>query len=138
LLAGLPAEAKVRIRAELDHGGLVLAPLQRTRPDSFTWWRIDPQTGRTLGIGQSGMGDSMAEYAVVASAAVGICSMFALGAYMQSHIWVGAARIMACGVNPVIGGAAIMAKLSGQTVVGVLEDMANAAVKGGSYVMFGS
>jgi hypothetical protein len=139
LLANLPAEARARIRAELDQGGLVLAPLQRTGSASFTWWRIDPQSGRTLGIGQTGMGDSMVEYAAVAFGLLNaVCSSFALGVGIYSHVWVGAARIMACIANPVIGGAAITAKASGETVTGILQDMASSAVAGGKYVMFGS
>jgi hypothetical protein len=139
LLASIPAEARVRMQAELDQGALVLAPLQRTGSPSFTWWRIDPQTGRTLGIGQTGMGDAIAEYAAVAFGLLNTaCSSWALGLGIYSHVWVGAARIMACIANPVIGGAAIAAKATGGTVTGILQDMASSAVAGGKYVMFGS
>jgi hypothetical protein len=138
LLANVPAEARVRIRDELEQGDLILAPAPKTGSASFTWWRIDPQTGRTLGIAHTGMGDAMAEFAVVLKFVVAGCTAFAVGASIARQVWVGAARIMACVASPPIGATVIMAKAGGTTVVGALQAMADAAVKGGGYVMFGS
>jgi hypothetical protein len=137
-LGNVPAEARARIRAELEQGNLILAPVPKTGSASFTWWRIDPKTGRTLGIAQTGMGDAMAEYAVTLGITTGLCSAYAFGGWLANHIWVGAARIMACAVNPLLGVAAVTAKFEGRTVVDVLQGMASSALDGGNYLLFGS
>jgi hypothetical protein len=138
LLANVPAEARVRIRAQLEQGDLILAPAPKAGSTSFTWWRIDSQTGRTLGVAQTGMGDAMAEFAVVLRFVITGCSAFGVGASIAEHVWVGAARIMACVVSPPVGATLMWSKASGLTVVGTLQAVGSAAVKGGDYVMFGS
>lgn len=57
-------DAKNRIAADLSAGAEVIIP--RSSGAGFvSWWRVDPNTGTTLGIGENGWGPSMTEYAIV-------------------------------------------------------------------------
>jgi hypothetical protein len=63
---GYAPDDAARIAAELAAGRLVAAPpppADGGRLDG--WWRIDPTTGTTLGIGVSGHGQAMVEYALI-------------------------------------------------------------------------
>ncbi len=56
----LASETQTRIAADLAAGCLVLTP--PTAPDGISpWWRIDPATGDTLGMGARGWGTAMTE-----------------------------------------------------------------------------
>ncbi len=60
-------DIRARLGADLAAGFLVAAPKIRApsaRNDDFCWWRIDPVTGDTLGIGSRGWGSEFVEYAV--------------------------------------------------------------------------
>ncbi len=57
------------IKQDLKNGYMVVAPkkaFEINGEDGTTWWRIDPETGHTLGIGTHGQGQAMVEYAEVA------------------------------------------------------------------------
>ncbi|CAN5745231.1 hypothetical protein BH23DEI1_BH23DEI1_12850 [soil metagenome] len=59
----VPYETRVAILQDLRDGYVVLTP--RAVPaeaELAAWWRIDPQTGETLGRGGDGRGMSLAEY----------------------------------------------------------------------------
>ena len=60
----LPEDLRARMRADLGDGSWVCAPEQTVECDgrSFgAWWRIDPDSGETLGIGSHGWGQAMVE-----------------------------------------------------------------------------
>lgn len=63
---GLPADVAQRIALELKAGFAVVAPSGGgDAAASAGWWRIDPTTGATLGIGPTGHGQALVEYALV-------------------------------------------------------------------------
>ena len=69
----LPARARENIGHELRRGQLVIVP-QRL-PAGFehiAWWRIDPATGVTLGVGEDGRGVEYSEWLVASAVAGGI------------------------------------------------------------------
>jgi hypothetical protein len=58
----LPADALTRIRQDLDAGYTVVVPQRPVtvdRQEFSAWWRIDPQTGDALGIGENGWGQAI-------------------------------------------------------------------------------
>ncbi len=56
-LAGISIDDDSRLRAALADGFLVVvAAPEQAADDSAEWWRIDPVTGATLGIGERGWG----------------------------------------------------------------------------------
>ncbi len=63
---GFSADLATRLGAELAVGQVVVvpAPLAPTT-DVAGWWRIDPHTGTTVGIGPNGWGQAMVEYMFV-------------------------------------------------------------------------
>jgi hypothetical protein len=61
---GLDPDAAARLVADLRQGNLVVAG---TTSGAGGWWRINPTTGETLGIGPHGWGQAMVEYAIVLS-----------------------------------------------------------------------
>ena len=64
----LDADAVQRLGHDLDAGYVVVAPrsaLQINGQEFTGWWRIDPQTGDTLGVAANGWGQSMAERGVL-------------------------------------------------------------------------
>jgi transglutaminase-like putative cysteine protease len=70
---GLPPGVRARIGEEIARGNIVLVPERavplRARPTAG-WWRIDPASGSTLGIMESGEGAAIAEYVVPVSRAL--------------------------------------------------------------------
>jgi hypothetical protein len=63
---GLPDDMSARIRAELRDGSLALVPERAFLVEgesAFGWWKIDPLTGETLGMGPQGWGQSMVQRA---------------------------------------------------------------------------
>ena len=83
----VPADAKARIKDDLARGKIVIARPQRgATPDgeAVSWWRIDPHTGVTLGVGETGMGQAMPERAMVAQITLGaVCSFLVLGEHLS-------------------------------------------------------
>jgi|GEM_PF-2111923 len=62
----LPDDMRTRIQAELEGGYFALVPERAVLvggESSFGWWKIDPLTGETLGMGEQGWGQSMAQRA---------------------------------------------------------------------------
>jgi len=57
----LPADLAARVRADLDLGLLAVVP--EGGHDAVGWWRIDPWSGATLGMGDLGWGQAMTDYA---------------------------------------------------------------------------
>lgn len=61
----LPADPSARIVADLKAGNIVVALTNPGPDERAAWWRIDPVTGTTLGIGAEGQGQALVEYALV-------------------------------------------------------------------------
>lgn len=57
----LPADLVARVANDLDAGFVALVPTDAR--DAVGWWRIDPNTGTTLGLGSRGWGQATSEYA---------------------------------------------------------------------------
>ncbi len=73
VLAGLAHSdaTKTSVQADLDAGYVVILPERPAEPGARTgWWRVDPATGETLGIGTGGYGDAMVEYAFLLNSIV--------------------------------------------------------------------
>ena len=68
-LKELPSDAGARIIAALAAGMVIVAPRsgEAADNDGFAWWKIDPATGETLGIGPMGWGSEFVEYIITAS-----------------------------------------------------------------------
>ena len=60
-LVNVPPRIRSQVSADLAAGFVVVLP--KSAEEDFTWWRIDPRTGETLGMGETGWGQAMAEYA---------------------------------------------------------------------------
>jgi hypothetical protein len=63
----LPSDALVSLAADLRAGHTVVAPTSpvATSADPFVgWWRVDPRSGTTLGVGANGWGQAMTENAI--------------------------------------------------------------------------
>jgi hypothetical protein len=68
---GLSAEARQHIGDELKSGFAVVLPEKPVSGSRLAWWRVDPQTGATLGMTESGEGAVMVEYAAMIGMVVG-------------------------------------------------------------------
>jgi hypothetical protein len=112
-LSALPADVKARITQDVAAGyWAVVAPPQRAAGarraagDGIGWWRIDPLTGTTVGIGASGHGISFAEYAVAAGAIVmGVIAFGGCGGFDRATGHGRRTLCLVCGV--VAGGLAL-------------------------------
>ncbi|MBI4859647.1 MAG: hypothetical protein HY815_05215 [Candidatus Riflebacteria bacterium] len=82
-----PADASVRARRDLESGLVLVTPersLVTTGGQLLGWWRIDPETGNTLGMMASGEGAGLTEYALgVARAAAWRAFFFAFSRRVQ-------------------------------------------------------
>jgi hypothetical protein len=58
-----PSDVRFRIHQALDAGYLVVAPrsLPNQKITNWVWWRIEPKSGETLGMGHLGWGQSMTD-----------------------------------------------------------------------------
>jgi hypothetical protein len=80
---GIPPRARWRIRQELAAGYVVVAPLAPVTLASepyVGWWRVDPRTGDTLGVGADGWGQTATERALLVVAA-------AEAGFLFQYIW---------------------------------------------------
>jgi hypothetical protein len=64
----VPPDVHQRIIEDIESGYLVVASADAVKlrgEDFIGWWRIDPRAGNTLGIGTTGMGQTLTERAVL-------------------------------------------------------------------------
>jgi hypothetical protein len=64
----IPNDARIRIGKDLEDGYLILVPKKGIWIKEHVhmgWWRVDPKTGDTLGIGENGWGQAKAMYAII-------------------------------------------------------------------------
>ncbi len=60
------ADARVRLEQEIGRGYDVIVPekeISVAGKPRFAWWRLNPETGNFLGLGEKGSGQAMTEYA---------------------------------------------------------------------------
>ncbi len=94
----LPDDTRRRIGEDLAAGYVVVAPNAPVAvgTDAFSgWWRIDPRTGQSLGMGGSGWGQDMVEYVIIAATAFGLGFLF-------QYMW---CRISGAGGAPAVANA---------------------------------
>ncbi len=61
---GLSPDMTARVLADLDAGMVIVSPSGKAREFELAgWWRVDPSTGDTLGMGNRGWGSVLVEYA---------------------------------------------------------------------------
>lgn len=66
VVLGYRNDYSAQIAGDLRNGYLVVVPPPPVGKAALAgWWRIDPKTGATLGIGPTGHGQAMVEYAVI-------------------------------------------------------------------------
>ena len=68
----LTDDTKARAAEDLKRGYLLVAPTQNFAALNQTYWRIDPETGNTLGIGALGRGAESAEYSLSSELWIGV------------------------------------------------------------------
>jgi hypothetical protein len=77
------SDVRARIGQDLSDGAVVVLRVPHGPADGdATWWRIDPRTGRTLGIGADGRGGQWAEYLTLLR--VVVTTGFCLGAVVDT------------------------------------------------------
>jgi hypothetical protein len=94
----LSPAVRARIRAELTAGRIVVVPRRAVEVDgrpAVAWWRVDPLTGRTLGIAENGTGGDSVEttllYIHITVAVVGfLVCVFVLGEGLDNCVVAGA------------------------------------------------
>jgi len=87
----LNQDIQFRIKQELKAGYIILAPKRAVKMNGHkyvAWWRINPRTGHTLGIGEYGWGQAIVEYVEIAQ------TMIQLKLQIESYM-----GIMECIVN---------------------------------------
>jgi hypothetical protein len=70
----IPENARAQITEALSEGRLVLLPVGEGvtgKEGNFAWWRIDPRTGDTLGVGRRGWGQTATEYMMASAGSAG-------------------------------------------------------------------
>jgi len=60
----LPAEVRAIIKGALADGYAVIAPESLSEGIRAAWWRVDPLSGQTLGMGPEGRGADLTEYLI--------------------------------------------------------------------------
>jgi hypothetical protein len=114
----LTDDAVVLIQSLLAKGYTVIAPSRAARmaangmtEETSAFWRVDPRTGTTLGLGPNGMGTSEAEYAFIGTwvGLIYLCELAAIG-YRIGGAKIGLMHIGMCMANPAIGYVAIVYK----------------------------
>lgn len=75
----LPAAARAGIMEDLAAGYAVVTPVALPDPGAMAgWWRIDPETGASLGRGGDGRGQGFVEYLTTFEVSISITAAFAV------------------------------------------------------------
>jgi hypothetical protein len=130
-LLALPADDRARIEAAIAQGAAVVAPTGLVADEHLVWWRIDPITGRTLGIGINGAGATMAEYANVVTSIIGWVSCAAglasavksgaIGGGIQNSSFGATAGLALCFIGVTVNAFASYQILNGAAAYGGLQ-----------------
>jgi hypothetical protein len=111
------ADLRARIDADLRAGQIVLVPRKPLVIDGkprMAWWRIDPATGQTLGIGETGWGQSTTEAAIVSvrvGLRVGLALVCLASAARAKSKTVAAVGIFMCAAGSYYSGVGILGKM---------------------------
>lgn len=122
IAAGVPDEALTAVLADMGNGYAALVPT-RAEPSAARWtyWRIDPVTGESLGMDAGGRGNAMTEFIVslkvglVVNAALAVPSLIQCASSGQS--WLCYCDVIASGVAFSFLGALIGALFTAQAAV---------------------
>ena len=127
--AQLPAEVRQRVARDLADGYVVVLPSARMGEDPLAcgWWRVDPRSGGTLGIGGHGWGATLVEASIKTKFAVTLAIMVlvwgacqAKFAFLKGFDKMEAADDRTCACAAVLGGFAFMGLvLTGNPQIGV-------------------
>ncbi len=78
-VSGAPTEALPAMQRDLSAGNvLVYSDALSTQGAAFGWWRVDPRTGATLGMGAGGHGSAMTEYLIELSPSLAFAAALAV------------------------------------------------------------
>ncbi|MEZ5669921.1 MAG: hypothetical protein R3F55_21300 [Alphaproteobacteria bacterium] len=79
---GLPPVVAAEVAAALRAGYLAVVPQAPPPTGAVAWWRVDPATGTTLGIGPTGAGSEFVEYLTLLGKIIGFagCTVGAISA----------------------------------------------------------
>lgn len=77
-----PADARSRLSLDIDRGFVAVVPKSITTLPAM-WWRVNPATGLTLGIGDRGWGSAAVEdvqlrRTLIKAATIGLCATYSL------------------------------------------------------------
>ncbi len=82
-IAGASSEARQAIVKDLENGYHVIVPDGTVDPEGkFGWWRVNTQTGETLGMINEGLGGEAAQY-LVTLISVGVSVVLAIPSYID-------------------------------------------------------
>lgn len=86
----LNPDIAAHMRRDIDSGHAIIFPKNLSSADRLAWWRIDPLTGTTLGIGENGEGGATTtEYVVIGVSmgllALGFCMILKAGAVTNKN-----------------------------------------------------
>ncbi len=77
----LPPDVLTRIKNDVTEGYAVFVPekpVQLAEEPRTGWWRVDPRTGRTIGMGESGLGQAITSYAERANVVLQVKSIIGI------------------------------------------------------------
>lgn len=115
-----------QITTALKQGYIVVAPIKPVLVGDVAvtnWWTINPQTGQTLGVGELGWGNAMAEYISLLNVAVGASFCNAV-----SHT---TKELAACTIALGLGAGGVYLGFAGQAVAGSLMGLGATLTVGG-------
>jgi hypothetical protein len=125
----IPAEVRARVDRDLADGYVVVVPKRTARVQDqavAAYWRVDPATGSTLGIGHTGAGQAMVDYVVSVTwgAVWAVLCMLIAGSDADG---VTTKDALACTAVAVSGGGALVPAVATWTGVGAVMLLATVA-----------
>jgi len=97
-----PTDMRARVLSELDRGFAAVVPAESDPSLSTTsWWRVDPTTGITVGIGNRGWGQAMKEY--VQMIRLGLKSISAGACFFKAYHKGSWGKAAACALGATLG-----------------------------------
>jgi hypothetical protein len=141
LLKKFPASVRARLYADLAAGNLVAVPRPQEAIEAgdFAWWRIDPLTGDTLGIGPRGWGSEFIEYlAVTAMPFVAVGSFFGCMGGPEGWDSASSMKILGCAYCAWISSSSIALAMILTGGAAAATGLASSAISGGMCGFFGA
>ena len=141
LLKKFPAAVRACLHADLVAGNLVAVPppQEATEAGGFAWWRIDPLTGDTLGIGSGGWGSEFIEYlAVTAMPFVAVGSFFGCMGGPEGWDSASSMKVLGCAYCAWISSSSIVLAMILTGGAAAATGLASSAISGGMCGFFGA